>query len=127
MYEENIMDNAGKINISEEVIAVVSGVAASEVKGVSGMSNSLAGGITDLIGKKNYSKGVKVNIDGNEVKISIAITVDFGVNIPAVACEVQDKIKREVETMTSLNVVAVDVSVNALAMPKTEKGKESAK
>ena len=121
MYEEKIMDNTGKINISEEVIAVVAGVASAEVKGVAGMNASLASGITDLLGKKNYAKGVKVSIEEDEVKISVSITVNYGCNIPDVAGEVQEKVKREVETMTSLKVVAVDVFVNAIAMPKPEK------
>lgn len=125
MYEEKNIDTTGKINISDEVIAVVSGVASLEVKGVASMCTTLAEGITDLFGKKNYSKGVKAVIDGEDVKISVSITVDFGCNIPAVACEVQEKVKREVETMTGLNVTAVDVYVNGVAMPKTEKTKDS--
>lgn len=125
MYEEKVMDNTGKINISEEVIAVVAGVASSEVQGVAGMNASLASGITDLLGKKNYAKGVKVVIEESEVKISVSVTVNYGCNIPDVACEVQEKVKREVETMTSLKVVAVDVYVNAIAMPKVEKSRET--
>lgn len=125
MYEEKTMDNTGKINISEEVIAVVAGVASSEVQGVAGMNASIAGGISDLLGKKNYAKGVKVAIEDDEVKISVSITVNYGSNIPAVSCEVQEKVKREVETMTSLKVVSVDVYVNSVAMPKEEKSKES--
>ncbi len=125
MYEEKIMDNTGKINISEEVIAVVAGVAASEVSGVAEMNTSLAGGITELLGKKNYSKGVKVVIEEDQVKISLSVTVCYGCNIPDVATEVQEKVKREVETMTSLNVTNVDVLVNGIAMPKAEKAKET--
>ncbi len=125
MYEEKVMNNNGKINISEEVIAVVAGVAASEVQGVAEMNNSLAGGITELLGKKNYSKGVKVEIEEEQVKISLSVTVSYGCNIPDVATEVQEKVKREVETMTSLKVISVDVFVNAIAMPKPEKVKET--
>ena len=124
MYEEKIMDNTGKINISEEVISVVAGVACSEVQGVAGMCNSI-NGISEFFGKKNYSKGVKAVIEENNVKISVSITVNHGCNIPQVAAQVQEKVKREVETMTSLNVTAVDVYVNAIAMPKEEKAKDS--
>ena len=127
MYEESVMNNTGKINISEEVIAVVAGVASSDVKGVAAMNTSIVGGISDLLGKKNHAKGVKVLMEDEQVKISVSITVDYGCNIPAVSCEVQEKVKREVETMTSLNVTAVDVYVNAIAMPKVEKPKDSAK
>ena len=124
MYEENVMNNTGKINISEEVIAVVAGVATSEVKGIVGLCNPI-GGISEFFGKKNYSKGVKVVLEENDVKISLSVTVEFGCNIPNVASEVQEKVKREVETMTSLNVTAVDVYVNAIAMNKEEKDKDS--
>ncbi len=125
MYEEKSIDNVGKINISEEVIAVVSSVASLEVPGVSSMCTTLVEGITDFFSKKNYSRGVKSVIEGEDVKISVFITVDFGCHIPTVSCEVQEKVKREVETMTSLNVTAVDVYVNGVAMPKAEKSKDS--
>lgn len=125
MYEEKTMDNTGKINISDEVIAVVSGVASLEVQGVASMCTTFTEGLSDFFGKKNHSKGVKAVIEGEDVKISVSITVDFGCNIPAVACEVQEKVKREVETMTSLNVTAVDVYVNGISMPKPEKPKDA--
>jgi len=118
------MNNTGKINISEEVIAVVAGVATSEVKGIVGLCNPI-GGISEFFGKKNYSKGVKVVLEENDVKISLSVTVEFGCNIPNVASEVQEKVKREVETMTSLNVTAVDVYINAIAMNKEENEKDS--
>ena len=125
MYEEKSIDNVGKINISEEVIAVVSSVASLDVPGVASMCTTLVEGITDFFGKKNYSRGVKSVIEGEDVKISVFITVDFGCHIPTVSREVQEKVKREVETMTSLNVTSVDVYVNGIAMPKTEKSKNS--
>ena len=125
MYEEKSIDNVGKINISEEVIAVVSSVASLDVPGVASMCTTLVEGITDFFGKKNYSRGVKSVIEGEDVKISVFITVDFGCHIPTVSCEVQEKVKREVETMTSLNVTSVDVYVNGIAMPKTEKPNNS--
>ena len=125
MNEEKMTNNTGNINISEEVIAVVAGVAASEVKGVAGMNASIAGGLADLFGKKNYAKGVKVELSEECVKISVSIIVDYGCNIPDVSWEVQEKIKREVENMTSMNVTAVDVYVEGISLPKPEKAKEA--
>lgn len=125
MNEEKNMANTGNINISEEVISVVAGVAASEVKGVSGLCTSFTGGIADFFGKKNYSKGVKVELEEKTVKICVSITVDYGCNIPDVSKEVQEKIKFEVENMTSLEVLSVDVYVNAIALPKPEKSKDN--
>ena len=126
MYEEKVMDNTGKINISEEVIAVVAGVAASEVSGVAEMNTSLAGGITELLGKKNYSKGVKVVIEEDQVKISLSVTVNYGCNIPEVATEVQEKVKNALETMTGLTVTAIDVHFLAIAMDKKAKDEPEA-
>lgn len=126
MYDEkDSMDKTGNINISEEVIAVVAGVAASEINGVAGMCTSFTGGLTDFFGKKNYSKGVKVELTEDTVKISVSITVDYGCKIPDVAWEVQEKIKHEVENMTSMSVLSVDVYVNGIALPKEEKTKEN--
>lgn len=122
MSEEKIT-NKGNINISEEVIAVVAGVASSEINGVAGMCTSFTGGLADFFGKKNYSKGVKVELSEEEVKISVSITVDYGCRIPDVAWEVQEKIRHEVENMTGMNVSRVDVYINAIALPKPEKPK----
>lgn len=128
MYDEKEpIISSGSINISEEVIAVVAGVAASEVSGVSGMCTSFTGGLTDLFGKKNYSKGVKVELTDGKVKVSVSLTLEYGCKIPDVAWEVQEKIKREIENMTGMEVTAVDVYVNAIAFPKLEKAKNAEK
>lgn len=125
MSEENATVEAiGKVNISEEVIAIVSGVASMEVKGVHGMCNTLSGGIAELLGKKSLSKGVKVELTENDTRIAVSLIVDFGCKIPDVAWEVQEKVKREVENMTGLTVLAVDVYVNAVHFPKEEPVKE---
>lgn len=126
MYDEKEpIISSGSINISEEVIAVVAGVAASEISGVSGMCTSFTGGLTDLFGKKNYSKGVKVELTDGKVKVSVSLTLEYGCKIPDVAWEVQEKIKREIENMTGMEVTAVDVYVNAIALPKPEKAKNA--
>lgn len=126
MYEEkDNVSKAGNINISEEVIAVVAGVAASEIDGVSGMCTNFTGGLGDLFGKKNYSKGVKVELDTDKVSVSVSLTLDYGCKIQDVACEVQQKVKHEIENMTGLEVVSVDVYVSAIALPKPEKSKAS--
>lgn len=122
--EKKVVFDNGNINISEEVIAVVAGVAASEVNGVCGMSAAL-GGFSEFFGKKNYSKGVKVEINENEVKISVSIMVEYGCKIPDVAWEVQEKIKSEVENMTGMNILCVDVYVNAISLSKPEKVTET--
>lgn len=108
------IDKDGNIAISNDVIATISAIAAKSIEGVAGMVNSLTGGFAELLGKKNPSKGVKVAISGRDVKIEMFVVVDYGVKIPDVAWEIQGKVKSEVEAMTGLNVVAVNVNIEGV-------------
>ncbi len=117
------VDTAGEsIQISDDVVAVIAGKAVSEVSGVSGMAGGFAGGITEVLsGKKNLSKGIKVDIEGKESKIDVNIIVEYGVRIPDVAFEIQNRVKKAVETMTGLTVLNVNVHVQGV---KTTEDKE---
>lgn len=128
--EENlgeIEENEG-IEISSDVIAVIAGVAVSEVQGVSGMSGGFAGGISEVLsGKKNLAKGIKVEKDENKVKIDVNIIVEYGSRIPDVAFEIQNRVKKSVEGMTGLKVEEVNVhvqGVNTESVKKEEDKKE---
>ncbi len=108
-------DNNG-IKISNDVVSVIAGVAVSEVPGVSGMAGGFAGGITEVLsGKKNLSKGIKVEVGEKETKIDVNIIVEYGTRIPDVAFEIQTRVKKAVETMTGLKVVAVNVHVQGVS------------
>lgn len=111
----------GNVIISDEVISVISAIAAKSVEGVSGMQASVAGGIVEFLGKKNPGKGVKVAVSENDVEIEISISVLYGVKIQEVASEIQEKVASEVEAMTGYNVKAVNISVDGLTIPKEEK------
>ena len=103
------------IKIADDVVAVIAGIAVSEVKGVSGMSGGFAGGITEVFsGKKNLAKGIKVEMDDKDTKIDVNIIVEYGTRIPDVAFEIQNRVKKSVETMTGLRVVAVNVHVQGV-------------
>ncbi len=122
MSEQNSVPEAqGSIKIAEEVVAVVSGIAASEVDGVAGMSNSFAGGIAELLGKKSMSKGVKVELSETTASIGVSLIVNYGARIPDVAWEVQERVKRAVESMTGLDVLEVNIFVDGISIPKDEK------
>ncbi len=108
------IDKDGNISISNDVIATIAAIAAKSIDGVSGMVSSLTGGFAELLGKKNPSKGVKVLINGKDVKIDMYVVVEYGVKIPDVAWEIQGKTKSEVEAMTGLNVVAVNVNIEGV-------------
>ncbi len=114
---ENNADD-GNVSISSDVVAVIASLAASSVEGVAEMVNSLKGGFSELLGKKNLSKGVKVSIEDKNVTVDLFITVEYGAKIPEVAWEIQEKVKSELETMTGLNVVAVNISVEGIKVPK---------
>ena len=112
--KEEIVENEG-IQISNDVVAVIAGVAVSEVAGVSGMSGGFAGGITEVLsGKKNLAKGIKVDIDGTTTKIDVNIIVEYGSRIPDVAYEIQNRVKKAVESMTGLTVEEVNVHVQGV-------------
>lgn len=113
---ENILnEEEDNINIAEEVITTIAGIAVSEISGVAEMAGGIAGGITEVLsGKKNLSKGIKAETDGNNVKIDVNIIVNYGVRIPDVAFDIQNKVKQSVETMTGLKVNEVNVHVLSL-------------
>ena len=124
MEEENMENievksaNNNAIEISDEVVAVIAGVCVSEVTGVAEMAGGFAGGITEVLsGKKNLSKGIKVEVGEKETKIDVNIIVEYGARIPDVAFEIQNKVKKSVKEMTGLDVVEVNVHVQGVKTP----------
>ena len=112
---ENQEEQNDGIEISSDVIAVIAGVAVSEVEGVAGMSGSFAGGISEVLsGKKNLAKGIKVDINDQKAKLDINIIVEYGARIPDVAYEIQTRVKKSVETMSGLTVEEVNVHVQGV-------------
>lgn len=123
--EENLNANEnqelGTIKISEEVVSVIAGLAATEVPGVAGMSGGVVDGISEMLGRKNLGKGVKVEVGEKEVSIDLYLIVDYGVRIPEVAWNVQENVKNAVENMTGLKVVEVNIHVQGVNMDKENK------
>ena len=112
---ENTEDTENGIEISNDVIAVIAGVAVSEVQGVASMSGGFAGGITEVLsGKKNMAKGIKVEKTDNKAKIDVNIIVEYGSRIPDVAYEIQNRVKKAVESMTGFKVEEVNVHVQGV-------------
>ncbi len=114
----------GTVKIADEVVAVVSGLAAMEVDGVSAMSGGLVGGIAEVLGRRQLSKGVKVEVGTEETSIDIFIIVKYGARIPDVAWGIQENVKKAVENMTGLRVVQVNVHVQGINFPQKEEGRE---
>ena len=108
--EDVINENDESIKISNDVVASIAGVAVSEVSGVYGM----AGGITEIFGKKGLAKGIKVEVGEKDTKIDVNIIVEYGARIPDVAFEIQNRVKKAVEAMTGLNVSSVNIHVQGI-------------
>lgn len=115
------IEENGSVNIADEVISVIAALAVSEVKGIAGMAGSFSGGLSELLGKKNISKGVKLTVNDKEVSLDLSVIAEYGAKIPDVAWQLQEKVKSEVEAMTGMTVTAVNVSVDGINVPKDEK------
>lgn len=104
------------VTYANEVISIIAGIAASEVEGIANMK---PGGFNDYIGKnRNITKGVKVDIAGQEVVIDIYIVIEYGTPIQKAAHEIQTNVKKSVETMTDLHVLRVDIHVDGVSFDK---------
>ena len=117
----------GTTQIANEVIAVIAGLAATDVRGVADMAGGVVGGIAERLGRKNLSKGVKVDVspDERQCSVEMSIIAEYGVRIPDMAGEIQDSVKRAIEGMTGLEVTAVNVSVLGIAFRSEEREEES--
>lgn len=104
-------DEIGEVQIANEVVAIVAGLAATEVEGVAGMVGSLTGDLVELLGKKNLSKGVVVEVSEESISLELSLIIDYGASIPTVCKSVQEKVKSAVETMTGLIVDEVNIKV----------------
>ncbi len=114
----------GTIKIADDVVSVIAGLAATEVEGVSAMSGGIAGGIAEVLGRRNLSKGVKVEVTTEEAKVEIFIVVKYGVRIPDVAWGIQENVKKAIENMTGLAVPQVNVHVQGVTFPQKDKDDE---
>ncbi|MEX2462003.1 MAG: Asp23/Gls24 family envelope stress response protein [Paenibacillaceae bacterium] len=119
-YEKTDM---GTIQIAPEVIEVIAGLATIEVHGVAGMSGGFAGGIAELLGRKNLSKGVKVEVGQRQAAVDVSIIINYGFKIPEVAHHIQRNVKQAIESMTGLDVVEVNVHIHDVHFKAVDKEK----
>ncbi|MFZ5943392.1 MAG: Asp23/Gls24 family envelope stress response protein [Bacillota bacterium] len=113
-------NDMGLIKVADEVVAIIAGLSATEVKGVAGMSGGVSAGIAEMLGRKNLSKGVKVEVGEKEAAVDLFVIVEFGARIPDVAQQIQRNVKNSVESMTGLKVVEVNIHVQGVAFEKAE-------
>ena len=118
---EEVVEEMNAIQISDEVVSIIAGKAVSEAPGVYAMAGGFAGGISEVLsGKKNLSKGIKVEVGEKETRIDVNIIVEYGTRIPDVAFDIQNRVKSAVEGMTGLKVVAVNVHVQGVNTENNE-------
>lgn len=121
---DNFMEDkidSGSVKISNDVIAIIAGVAATEIKGIVGMNGGFTGGISYFLGMKNLSKGVKVQVENNEAVIDLFVIVEYGSNITEVGKLVQENVKSSVENMTGLKIITINVHIQGVSMTKDSK------
>lgn len=111
-------DDMGEITVAEEVVAIIAGIASTEVEGVSSMSGNITGEIVAKLGMRNLSKGVRVEMSGNTVCVMVSIIVDYQANVPEVSRKVQERVKTSIENMTGLNVAEVNVKIAGIDVSK---------
>lgn len=127
LITESKNSDGGKIIFATDVIATIAALAAADVKGVAGMAGGMVEGITEMLGRKNLTKGVKVEVGTEEAAIDISVVIKYGFHIQEVCQELQKTVRGAVETMTGLRVVEVNVYVSAVSFEGEEAPRESKK
>ncbi|NLL73708.1 MAG: Asp23/Gls24 family envelope stress response protein [Clostridiales bacterium] len=110
-YKIHENGSVGEVQIADEVVASIAGLAATEVKGVSSTSGNVTNEIVGKFSKKNLAKGVKVSVSPDEVSVDMALTLDYGYGIAETAKQVQEKVKLAIENMTGLKVKEVNIRI----------------
>lgn len=113
-------DQSGEVRVAGEVVAIIAGLAATEVDGVSSMAGNITNELVSKLGMKNLSKGVKISIAESSVKVDIALNIAYGYAIPDVSTKVQERVKNAIETMTGLEVTDVNIRIASVDMENTK-------
>ena len=110
-YKIQDLEGIGEVQIADEVVTIIAGLAATEVDGVASMAGNITNELVSKLGMKNLSKGVKVHVGENDVTVNLALNIKYGCEIPKVSATVQDRVKTAIETMTGLEVSEVNIKI----------------
>ena len=113
LYEK---EKIGEVQIADEVVAIIAGLAATEVEGVDSMAGNITNELGGKLGMKNLSKGVKVDVTEEHVSADLSLNIRYGYNIPSVSEQVQEKVSTAIENMTGLTVLDVNVKIAGVNM-----------
>lgn len=108
IYDDNTV---GTVQIADEVVAIIAGLAATEVDGVASMAGNITNELVGKLGMKNLSKGVKVEVINGVVSVDLTLNIKYGYSIPKSSAKVQEKVKSAIENMTGLEVADINVSI----------------
>lgn len=111
-------ESMGAVKIADDVVAMIAGIAATEVEGVAAMAGNVTNELMSKVGVKNLKKGVKVDVLDKVVTVDLALIMDYGYNIPATSQKVQEKVKSAIENMTGLEVSNVNIRIAGVNMQK---------
>ena len=101
----------GEVQIADEVVAIIAGLAATEVEGVASMAGNITNELVGKLGMKNLSKGVKVTVAGRTVRVDVSLNMRYGYSIPKTSAKVQERVKGAIENMTGLTVEEVNIHI----------------
>ncbi|WP_019880357.1 Asp23/Gls24 family envelope stress response protein [Succinispira mobilis] len=119
MQDESFKDTLNnETKIADDVVRLIAGLATTEVEGVVGMSSGLIANLAQLLGKEDFSKGVKCYIKENTIALDVYVIVQYGYRIPDVAVAIQRQVKAQVESMTGMEVIEVNVNIQGVSVPK---------
>lgn len=110
------VNNIGEVKVADEVVAIIAGLAATEIEGVASMAGNITNELVSKLGMKNLSKGVKISVKDKTVNVALALNIKYGYQIPDVSKKVQEKVKSAIETMTGLEVANVNIRIAAVNM-----------
>ncbi len=124
VLEESDSSSSDSVSISSEVISILAGIAAGEVEGLAGMSGSIVGGIAEKLGRKDFSRGIKVHLEDTRVTLDLYIVVEYGYKIKEVTDELKKSVRHAIENTTGLQVVSVNIHVQGINLPGREEKPE---
>ena len=110
--------NMGQFQIADEVVAIIAGLAATEVEGVASMAGNITNELVSKLGKKSLSKGIRVKVEDGIVNVNVALNIAYGYSVPKTCKKVQEKVKAAIENMTGLEVEKVDIQIANVSISK---------
>ena len=110
--------NMGQVQIADEVVAIIAGLAVTEVEGVASMAGNITNELVSKLGKKSLSKGIRVKVEDGIVSVNVALNIAYGYSVPKTCKKVQEKVKAAIENMTGLEVEKVDIQIANVSISK---------